>query len=193
MTARTNLNRRIAEVSRFNRFYTRQIGVLNEGLLRSPFSLTEARVLYELAQREKPTASSLRVELNLDGGYLSRILRGFERRGLIRKTRAAGDGRQSLLSLTTRGSAAFARLNARSREQVRTMLSGLSEAGQNRMVEAMQTIGDVLGSEPAASRASSPASYTLRPPSLARWGGWSSATARSIHANTDWTRNSRVS
>src|ERR1700691_3575213 len=96
MPAQTDLDQRIAEVRRFNRFYTRQIGVLNEGLLRSPFSLAEARVLYELAQREKPTASGLRLELNLDAGYLSRILRGFEKRGLVRKTRAAKDGRQSL-------------------------------------------------------------------------------------------------
>src|ERR1700733_9524484 len=146
-----DLDRRIAEVRSFNRFYTRGIGVLNEGLLRSPFSLAEARVLYELAHLDKPTASGLRLELNLDAGYLSRILRGFERRGLIRKKRAARDGRQSLLSLTARGSAAFARLNARSREEVRTMLSGLSEAQQDRVVDAMQTIGDVLGS-PRPSR-----------------------------------------
>src|ERR1700734_66384 len=121
MAAQTDLDRRIAEVRRFNRFYTRQIGVLNEGLLRSPFSLAEACVLYELAHRDKPTAAGLRLELNLDAGYLSRILRGFERRGLVRKTRAAGDGRQSLLSLTGRGSAAFARLDARSHEEIRAM------------------------------------------------------------------------
>jgi DNA-binding MarR family transcriptional regulator/GNAT superfamily N-acetyltransferase len=159
MAAQMDLDRRIAEVRRFNRFYTRQIGALNEGLLRSPFSLAEARVLYELAHREQPTASSLRLELNLDAGYLSRILRGFERRRLIRKTRAAKDGRQSLLSLTARGSAAFARLNARSHQEIRTMLSGLSEAEQNRMVEAMQTIGRLLGSP----RESNVAPYLLRP------------------------------
>ena len=162
MPAQTDLDRRIAEVRRFNRFYTRQIGVLNEGLLRSPFSLAEARVLYELAQRDKPTASALRLELNLDAGYLSRILRDFERRGLIKK-RAAKDGRQSLLSLTAHGSAAFARLNARSHEEVRTMLSGLSEAEQNRMVEAMQTIGHLLGLGLESPRPSRPANYVLRP------------------------------
>ena len=161
MTARDRV-RRIAAVRRFNRFYTRQIGVLNEGLLRSPFSLAEARVLYELAQRDKPTASALRLELNLDAGYLSRILRDFERRGLIKK-RAAKDGRQSLLSLTAHGSAAFARLNARSHEEVRTMLSGLSEAEQNRMVEAMQTIGHLLGLGLESPRPSRPANYVLRP------------------------------
>ena len=159
MAAHIDLDRRVAEVRRFNRFYTRRIGVLNEGLLRSPFSLAEACVLYELAHRDKPTASGLRLELNLDAGYLSRILRGFEKRGLVRKTRAAKDGRQSLLSLTARGSAAFAGLNARSHEEVRTMLGGLSEAEQNRIVEAMQTIGDVLG----APRPGRPAPYLLRP------------------------------
>jgi DNA-binding MarR family transcriptional regulator/N-acetylglutamate synthase-like GNAT family acetyltransferase len=163
MPAQTNLDQRIAEVRRFNRFYTRQIGVLNEGLLRSPFSVAEARVLYELAQRDKPTASALRLELNLDAGYLSRILRDFERRGLIRKKRAAKDGRQSLLSLTARGSAAFARLNGRSHEEVRTMLSGLSEAEQSRMVEAMQTIGHLLGLGLESPRPSRPAHYILRP------------------------------
>src|ERR1700733_292668 len=154
-----DLDRRIAEVRSFNRFYTRGIGVLNEGLLRSPFSLAEARVLYELAHRDKPTASGLRQELNLDAGYLSRILRGFEKRGFIRKTRAAKDGRQSLLSLTARGSAAFAGLNERSHDEIQTMLSSLSEAQQHRIVEAMQTIGEVLG----APHPSRPAAYLLRP------------------------------
>jgi DNA-binding MarR family transcriptional regulator/N-acetylglutamate synthase-like GNAT family acetyltransferase len=163
MPAQTDLDRRIAEVRRFNRFYTRQIGVLNEGLLRSPFSLAEARVLYELAHQEQPTASGLRLALNLDAGYLSRILRGFERRGLIRKKRAARDGRQILLSLTARGSAAFARLNARSHEEVRTMLNCLSEAEQDRMVEAMQTIGQLLGLELTSPRPSRPTPYILRP------------------------------
>ncbi len=163
MGSQKDLDRRIAEVRRFNRLYTRQIGVLNEGLLRSPFSLAEARVLFELAHREKPTASGLRIELNLDAGYLSRILYGFEKRGLIRKTPAPKDGRQSLLSLTARGSAAFAGLNASSHEEVRTMLGGLSEAEQNSMVVAMQTIGHLLGLDPGTPRESSPAPYTLRP------------------------------
>jgi DNA-binding MarR family transcriptional regulator/GNAT superfamily N-acetyltransferase len=155
----TGLDQRIAEVRRFNRFYTRQIGVLDEGLLRSPYSLAEARVLYELVHREKPTASALRLDLNLDAGYLSRILRGFERHGLVRKTRAASDGRQSLLSLTARGLAAFAGLHTRSHEEIGAMLSRLSEADQNRVVEAMQTVSRALDS----TRASNTIPYLLRP------------------------------
>src|ERR1700746_3608721 len=97
----------IDAVRRFNRFYTRQIGVLNEGLLDSPFSLTEARVLFELAQKDRATASELAAELGLDAGYLSRMLRAFQKTGLIRKQAAAADARQSLVSLTPKGRIAF--------------------------------------------------------------------------------------
>jgi DNA-binding MarR family transcriptional regulator/N-acetylglutamate synthase-like GNAT family acetyltransferase len=149
---------RIDAVRRFNRFYTRRIGVLREGLSGSPFPLTEARVLYELAHRESPTATELGRDLGLDAGYLSRILRAFERRGLVRKTRSKADGRRSHLSLTARGRTAFAPLNARSHEEVGGMLTGLSPTEQARLVDAMQVIETLLG-----ARAATKPPYLLRP------------------------------
>ena len=121
---------RVAAVRRFNRFYTKQIGVLHEGLLKSPFSLTEVRLLYELAHREQLTATGLGKELGLDAGYLSRILSGFEKRGLIQKTPSSGDRRQTLLVLTAQGRKVFAPLEARSNEEVTAMLGTLSEPEQ---------------------------------------------------------------
>src|SRR5262249_54863644 len=103
---------RVSAVRQFNRFYTRQIGVLQHGLLDSPFSLAEARVLFELAHRNKPTAAQLGTDLGLDAGYLSRILRGFERKELVRKARSADDGRERFLALTAAGRKAFAHLDA---------------------------------------------------------------------------------
>jgi len=115
-------SQRVEAARRFNRFYTRQIGVPQERLLRSPFSLTEARVLYELAHRDRASATGLVKELGLDAGYLSRILRGFRKRGLIKREVAESDARQSLLSLTERGTQAFRRLNASSSEQIAALL-----------------------------------------------------------------------
>ena len=143
--AKIEFQRRVEAVRRFNRFYTQQIGVLQERLLRSPFSLTEVRVLYELAHREKLTATELGKELGLDGGYLSRILRGFEKRGLIAKTASETDGRHRHLGLTDQGRVAFAPLNARSDDEVAAMLSKLSAAQQSRLVEAMHTVEGLLG------------------------------------------------
>ncbi len=153
------LEQRVELARRFNRFYTRKIGVLHEGAYRSPFSLTEVRVLYELAHRDKPTATELGRELGLDAGYLSRILRGFERRGLVLKIRSAADARQSHLSLTAHGRKVFAPLNARSHDEVAVMLGGLSPAAQTRVIDAMRTIERLLGDPPEPS-----ASFVLRPP-----------------------------
>ncbi len=142
--ATAELAARVAAMRRFNRFYTRRIGVLREGLHDSPFSLAEARVLYELAQRDGLTASQLAKELTLDPGYLSRILRGFARRGLVRKTASTADGRQSLLALTRAGRAAFAPLDDGSRAEIGAMLAPLSGAAQRRLIAAMHTIERLL-------------------------------------------------
>jgi len=143
--ATQGLDRRVGAVRRFNRFYTRKIGVLREGAYRSPFSLTQVRVLYELAHRDRPTATELGRDLGLDAGYLSRILRGFERRGLVVKTRSPADGRRSHLALTAYGKRAFAPLDARSRDEVMAMLARLSGTEQGRIVGAMHTIQELLG------------------------------------------------
>ena len=135
---------RIESVRRFNRFYTQQIGVLNEGLLGSPLSLSEARVLYETAHLENPTATDIARRLGLDMGYMSRILRGFEQKGLIERHASESDARQSLLFLTSEGREAFGQINARAREEVREMLNHLPEHEQERLVAAMGTIESLL-------------------------------------------------
>jgi DNA-binding MarR family transcriptional regulator/N-acetylglutamate synthase-like GNAT family acetyltransferase len=140
----SDLEARIDAVRRFNRFFTRRIGVLREGLLHTPYSLTEARVLFEIAHRDDLSASDLSRELGVDPGYLSRILARLERRGLIDKVRSEIDGRRRLLSLTPDGEDAFSLLDGRSREEVAEMLGGLSEGDQRRLLEAMRTIEGIL-------------------------------------------------
>lgn len=140
-------SQRIEAVRRFNRFYTKQIGVLHEGLLGSPFSLTEARIIYELAHHEKTTATEIGSELGLDAGYLSRLLRNFKKRSLIAIRVSEADGRQNLLSLTEKGEEAFGMLNARSRNEVGAMLNKLSPSDQNRLVKAMDSIEQSLGAQ----------------------------------------------
>jgi len=142
---------------RFNRFYTRKIGALNEGHLDSPFSLTEVRVLYELAHHDHLTATNLCDALSLDAGYLSRILDRFKKQGLISRTPSDSDARQSHLSLTAKGRTVFAPLNARADEQISALLKTLSPAQQHDLVRAMQTISTLL--EPESKRT---APYMLR-------------------------------
>lgn len=136
---------RIAAVRRFSRFYTRRIGVLHEGLLDSPFTLAEARVLYELAHRDTTTATWLASVLGLDAGYLSRILQRFERDGLLTRAPAEADRRQSVLTLTPAGHAAFAPLDAQSRHEVATLLDALPTPAQEALVDAMGRIEALLG------------------------------------------------
>lgn len=149
----------VAVVRRFNRFYTKQIGVLRQEWLGSPFSLPEARVLYEVANREQSTATEVGKELGLDPGYLSRMLRSLVQRGFVRRTRSAADGRRAHLSLTQRGQGAFERLNRQTEDDVTAMLNGLSNSDRRRMVAAMQVIERLLDSTPRG-----PAPYLLRPP-----------------------------
>jgi len=155
----TDFEHRISVVRRFNRFYTPLIGLLREGYLESPFSLTEVRVLYELAHRDQVTASELARDLGLDAGYLSRLLRGFSKRDLIDKQRSQTDGRQSLLRLTEHGRAVFTPLSQRSHDQIGVMLSRLPTSEQDRLVEAMRTIEGLLGNQPEPR-----VPYVLRPP-----------------------------
>jgi DNA-binding MarR family transcriptional regulator/N-acetylglutamate synthase-like GNAT family acetyltransferase len=156
--ALTALAQRVAAVRRFNRFYTQRIGVLQDGHMKSPFSLAEARVLYELAHRDKPVATALAKDLGLDAGYLSRILHGFRKRGLIARETSRSDGRQSLLSLTERGAKAFAPLDIRTREQIEEMLGSLPAPKQERLVAAMHTVEGLLDAEPENQ-----APFILRP------------------------------
>jgi DNA-binding MarR family transcriptional regulator/N-acetylglutamate synthase-like GNAT family acetyltransferase len=136
----------VAAVRRFNRFYTQHIGVLHDGWLDSPFSLTEARVLYEIRERLGATATEIGRDLGLDAGYMSRILRRFNKSGLIRKETSPDDGRQSFLSLTARGEKAFAPLEDRTVRQVGAMLGRLTRPQQDQLVDALQT-AEVLMSD----------------------------------------------
>jgi len=139
-----SLDTSVTGVRHFNRFYTRKIGVLREGLLDSTLSLTEARVLYELAGRDGTTASEVRSELGLDAGYLSRILRGFRKRGWLQRGAAKEDARRQPLSLTRSGRATFQSLNARSSEQIRQLLGALGPGDQDHLLDAMRTIETLL-------------------------------------------------
>ena len=143
---------------KFNRFYTRQIGVLNKGHLQSAFSLAEVRVLYELAHHDRSNATALCNDLGLDPGYLSRMLRGFEKKSLIRKLPSTQDGRQVLLELTSQGRKQFNLLDRRATEEVSRLIDPLSPPEQKQLVSALQTIENLL--QPEQSRQA--ASYTLR-------------------------------
>ena len=137
---------RVAAVRAFNRFYTPVIGLLREGLYGSPYSLTEVRVIFELAQRDGWETSGLRNILGLDAGYLSRILARFEAEGLITKERSKSDGRRQLVALTGAGRKVFAGMEASSNEQITELLAPIAEPGQLRLLGAMDTIRQVLTS-----------------------------------------------
>ena len=142
----TELNGAVSDIRAFNRFYTRQIGILGEGHLGTPFSLTEARVLYELANRPIPTAAALVQDLGLDAGYLSRILARFEKSGFLVRERSATDRRQHELRLTEAGRSAFLPLDDGASRQVEAMVRRLSEPDRERLLDSMHTIERLLGS-----------------------------------------------
>lgn len=154
-----NLDTRIDAVRRFNRFYTRRLGLLKKGYLNSALSLAEIRILYEIAHRDGATAADLARDLEIDTGYLSRMLGGFARRGLIRKTKSEEDARASHLALTPRGRTTFTPLERRSHRDIAAMLETLCGADQARVVAAMDTIERLLSDADAQ-----PAPITLRPP-----------------------------
>jgi DNA-binding MarR family transcriptional regulator/GNAT superfamily N-acetyltransferase len=157
-TARVVPDQAVHSVRSFNRFYTRQIGVLNEHLLESDFSLSEMRVLYELAHRDGATAVELCKELGIDPGYLSRMVQRFEKEGLLARVKSSLDGRQRALSLTARGRKRFVPFEVRSSKQVAEILEKLGSNERKRLVEAMSTIEGLLGSRPIPK-----SSYVLRP------------------------------
>lgn len=158
------LDPRIAAVRRFNRFYTQKLGVLSEGLLDGPFSLTETRIMYELAYRDGLTAAVLARELGLDTGYLSRILRGFEKAGLVQRGSDPEDARRSVLALSDKGRVEFARAETRSTEQAARWLAGVPAAAAGEVVAAMRRLERALGGQPARAWVMRP----LRPGDL----GW---------------------
>ena len=153
---------RVEAMRAFTRFYTSVLEVLGEGLLHTPYSVAEARVLFELAQRDATPVADLRRELRLDAGYLSRITARLESDGLVTRRRDDGDGRRQVLGLTERGREVFATLDARSAEQVAGLLSGLDDAAQREVVAAMDTIRAALGGTDAVRRPVR--AVILRPP-----------------------------
>jgi len=142
--SRQNSDGQISAVRAFNRFYTRKLGVLDQQLLKSPFSLSEARVLYEIATLENPAAKEIGIELGLDPGYLSRIVQSFDDSGLIDRKPLPSDRRQHQLNLTAKGRQAFDKLNRSSHEDVAAMLAALPHGGRERLIGAMAVIESLL-------------------------------------------------
>jgi DNA-binding MarR family transcriptional regulator len=145
-------------VREFNRFYTNVLGLLREGLLDTPYSLTEARVIFELGRQDQVEAGALRRLLDIDAGYLSRILARFEADTLITRERAVSDGRRQVIALTETGREAFRMLDRSSSDQIRAMLAALTEDAQQRLTAAMAGITEIIEGSPR------PAAFVLRPP-----------------------------
>jgi DNA-binding MarR family transcriptional regulator/N-acetylglutamate synthase-like GNAT family acetyltransferase len=185
MAAARETHQHVAAVRRFNRFYTRQLGVLRKTYLGTPYSLGEMRVLYEIAYGDAPTASAICQALDLDAGYLSRVLRNFEKGGLIARKPSRRDARQSHLALTARGARTFRPIERRSQRDVAVMLGRLSPADQTRLVAAMQTIEALLGADAARSGAA----CRLRAPRSGDFGWIVSRHAELYASEYGWTEN----
>jgi len=186
----TALEKRIADVRQFNRFYTQKIGVLHEGLLRSDFSLAESRIVYELGSRGTATAAELARDLELDAGYFSRLVRGLERRGFLSRKKSKADGRQMLLRLTAQGRKRYQVLDRRSHDDIAEMLVGLSEGEQKRLMSAFATITQLW--TPAGEGAAQ--SYLLRPQRVGDMG-WIIHRHAALYGREygwDWTFESMV-
>jgi DNA-binding MarR family transcriptional regulator/N-acetylglutamate synthase-like GNAT family acetyltransferase len=155
---------RVATVRAFNRFYTGIIGVLGEGLLETPYSLTEARVIFELAQRDTTELAELRRALGIDAGYLSRMLARFEADGIATRERSSTDGRRQVVRLTDAGRKTFRTLDQRAADDVRALLGQLPEDDRRRLVGGMEAIRGVLEGAPRAE------TVVLRPPEAGDFG-----------------------
>jgi DNA-binding MarR family transcriptional regulator/N-acetylglutamate synthase-like GNAT family acetyltransferase len=156
----------VDEVRRFNRFYTREIGVLRESFLDAGLSLSEVRVLYEIAHCEGITASEIATNLRMDPGYLSRLIQKVQRRKLVTRTRSKQDSRQAMLALTKRGQQQFDIQNQRQNEEVQKMLERVADHEQKQMVAAMKTIQRALGGDEARTASA----VILREPRLGDMG-----------------------
>jgi DNA-binding MarR family transcriptional regulator/N-acetylglutamate synthase-like GNAT family acetyltransferase len=176
---------RIAAVRHFNRFYTRHLGLLRKTYLGSPYSLGELRVLYEIAHGQAPAASEIARALDMDAGYLSRVLRDFEQRGLMARKASASDARRSHLALTTRGRRAFMPLERRTQRHVRSMLDPLRSKDQERLVAAMATI-ETLPGERSQEPPRPKRDYILRAPHHGDFGWMVKRHAELYAAEYGW-------
>jgi DNA-binding MarR family transcriptional regulator/GNAT superfamily N-acetyltransferase len=171
----------IEEIRRFNRFFTRRLGILERNYLKTPFSVTEARIIYELAHRKSTNIRTLRTELGLDPGYMSRLVTSLGRRGLIQKLDSEKDGREVLVSLTARGRKEFESLNSRSRESITTLLKPLTASDREQIVRAMKRIEGLWENRAAPSK-----TFVLRAPSPGEFGWVVSAHGKLYTQEYGW-------
>lgn len=174
----------IAAVRRFSRFYTRSLGLFGEGLLGSPYSMAEARVIYELANRDQPKARDLIRDLGLDPGYLSRILKRLEEQGLLARSPDQADARANRLALTPTGSQAFHALDTASRAQVGELLAPLGKADRTRLAAAMATVEALLA--PAAGGRTGAGEIAIRRHQPGDIGAVIAGHARLYHEEYGW-------